>query len=332
MQQWTDRDDYWVNLSEEYGVDEWEDDYVPYVFDLGKDSNGDVRALSWQTTPGGIYYRRSIAEKVLGTDDPAKVGEMLSTWDGMFEVGEKLKAEGYALFPDEGAIRWFAKGEDPQPWVNEDNELKMTDAKKEYMDKAKDLRENGYTALADEWSPEWLEGMDGPIGGKTEVFSYVLPTWGLSAILKANTEATVGDWAVTNGPNPYFWGGTWLGVYQGSENKDLAFKFVEMMTHDEEFLTDWVNEYGDVVSYLPVTEKVKGDISDEFLDGQNHYEFFLEEAESIDASSITKYDQEIDQLFGNEVKEYRDGKKTKEEAIEDFYNAVKNAYPDIETP
>ncbi|RSK25702.1 carbohydrate ABC transporter substrate-binding protein [Bacillus sp. HMF5848] len=345
LKQWTDRN-YWENLSQEpYNVDEWADDYIPYVFDLGKDSEGNVKALSWQTTPGGIFYRRSIAEKVLGTDDPAEVGNMMSTWDGLFEVGEKLKADGYRLFPDEGAIRWFSKSEDPQPWVNENDELVMTQAKLDYFDQAKKLREKDYTAFAPEWSPSWFAAMDGPIaynGGwdevkedaenKTEVFSYALPTWGLHSVLKTNVENTNGDWAVTTGPAPYFWGGTWLGIYSGSDNKELAWEFVKMMTHDEEFLKDWALEKGDVLSYLPVTNQIKDDFSEPFLGGQNNYTFFLEQAQKIEPGLVTKYDQQIDTLLGSHVLEYVEGKKTKEEALSDFYKAVKNAYPNIKTP
>ncbi|QHE53657.1 ABC transporter substrate-binding protein [Pontibacillus sp. HMF3514] len=345
LKQWTERD-YWENLSEDpYNADEWSEDYIPYVFDLGKDTEGNVKALSWQTTPGGIFYRRSIAKEVLGTDDPQEVGNMMSTWDKMFEVGEKLKAEGYRLFPDEGAIRWFSKSEDPQPWVNEDNELIMTDAKLDYFDQAKKLREKDYTAFAPEWSPSWFASMNGPIaynGGweevnedakdKTEVFSYALPTWGLHSVLKPNAEETAGDWAVTTGPSPYFWGGTWLGIYSGSDNKELAWEFVKMMTHDEEFLTNWAKETGDVLSYLPVTNKIKDDFSEEFLGGQNNYTFFLEEAKKIEPGIVTKYDQEIDTLLGSKVSEYVEGKLTKEEAIQEFYKAVKNAYPQIKTP
>ncbi|ART77839.1 sugar ABC transporter substrate-binding protein [Sutcliffiella horikoshii] len=345
IKDWVEQD-YWEDLSQEpYNVQEWEDDYVPYVFDLGKDSEGKIKAVSWQTTPGGIFYRRSIAKEVLGTDDPAEIGERMSSMDGLFEVGEELKSAGYRLFPDEGAVRWFAQGQDPQPWVNENNELVLTEGRINYFDYAKELRDKDLTAFAPEWSPAWFAAMDEPINynagweevdeessDQTEVFAYALPTWGLHSVLKTNTEETVGDWAVTNGPNPYFWGGTWLGIYKGSENKDLAWKFVQMMTHDEEFLTDWATETGDVLSYLPVTEKIKGEFEEPFLGGQNNYTFFLEEAANINPGTVTRYDQQIDGFFGSMVGEYVEGTKTKEEAIEEFYRLVKNAYPDIKTP
>ncbi|WP_110112462.1 ABC transporter substrate-binding protein [Bacillus sp. CGMCC 1.16541] len=339
IKQWVDAG-YWENLSEApYNVDEKADKYVPYVFDLGKDKDGNVRAVSWQTTPGGIFYKRSIAKEVLGTDDPAEVGSMLNSMENVFAVAEKMKEKGYKMFPDEGSIRWFAQGDNPQPWVNGDNELQLTDERINFMDYSKELRTKNYTALAPEWSPSWFEAMDKSVKVKengsevdAQVFSYVLPTWGLHSVLKTNVKESVGDWALTSGPASYFWGGTWLGVYGKSKNKELAYDFVEMMTQDDEFLTDWAKETGDVLSYLPVTEKIKSDFSEEFLGGQNNYEFFLEQSEKIQPGIVTKYDQQIDTLYGNAVQQYVEGKKSKEEAIKEFYSKVKNAYPDIKVP
>lgn len=349
MQQWLDSG-YWDNLSADpYNVDEWSEDYVDFVWDLGKDSEDNVRAISWQITPGGIYYRRSIAEEVLGTDDPAEVGEMMSTMDGLMDVGMQMNEAGYALFPDEGSISKFtaAFGANPEPWVDLDTmELNMNEQRFSYFDYAKELRDNQYTALAPAWSPAWFESFNGPISynmgwdeledaeeqATIEVFSVALPTWALDSVFKQEADANAGDWAVTNGPTSYFEGGTWLGVYEGSENKDLAFEFVKMMTNDEEFLYDWVEETGDVLSYNPVTDTVRENVSDEFLGGQNHYDFFLEEAEQIDAETVTPYDQQLNDLFGTQVGQFVEGEITKEEGIEEFYNEVENSFPEIIIP
>ncbi|MDZ7835075.1 MAG: hypothetical protein U5K84_06745 [Alkalibacterium sp.] len=94
----------------EYDVDEWSDDYLDYVWELGRNEAGEMKALSWQTTPGGIYYRRSIAEEVFGTDDPDTIGEQMSTMDGLMEAGAQLEEAGYRLFPDEGSIATLHNG------------------------------------------------------------------------------------------------------------------------------------------------------------------------------------------------------------------------------
>nr|WP_091500234.1 extracellular solute-binding protein [Amphibacillus marinus] len=347
LKDWIEQD-YWENLSQApYNVDEWRSDYMEYVWDLGINSSGEVRAVSWQTTPGGIYYRRSIANEVLGTDDPQAIGELFSTMEGLMEVGEQMKASNYRLFPDEGSISPYTNGANPQPWVNDNDELVITDERLAYFDYAKELRDMQYTALAPAWSPAWYASFTGPISynvgwdeldededpsDQTEVFAVSLPTWGLHSVLKEEAQETAGDWAVTNGPTPYFQGGTWIGMYKDSENKDLAFEFIKMLVNDQEFLTDWVMETGDVLSYYPVMEGVAAGYSDEFLGGQNHYDFFIERAEEIDASTVTRYDQQIDELFGNQVSAYVEGNLTREEAIDEFYSQVVNAYPQITVP
>ena len=63
-------------------------DMYQYTKDIATSSNGALKAVSWQATPGLFAYRRSIAKDVLGTDDPDKVQEALSTWDKFNSVAE----------------------------------------------------------------------------------------------------------------------------------------------------------------------------------------------------------------------------------------------------
>ena len=339
---WVEQD-YWATL-DEYDVEEWSDQYIDYVWELGRNQAGEMKALSWQTTPGGIYYRRSIAEEVFGTDDPDEMGEQFSTMNGLMEAGEQLADAGYRLFPDEGSVAPFTMGNNPTAWVDEDENLVMTEDRLSYFDYAKQLRDNEYTALAPAWSPAWFASFNEPItynagwdemdesDSTTEVFGVTLPSWGLAHVLKTDATETAGDWAVTNGPSSFFGGGTWAGVYEGSENKDVAFEFLQMLVNDEEFLTEWIQETGDVLSHKGVMEDVSDGYEDEFLGGQNHYDYFLAEAENIDASSVTRYDQRLEQMFGSAVSAYVEGVLTQEEALEEFYAEVQNAYPQITVP
>lgn len=332
---------FYANLSEEFGVDAWAEEYTDYVFATGSDYDGNVRALSWQMTPGGLFYRRSLAKEVLGTDDPAEVSEMFSTFDGLFEVGQKMKDAGYKLFPDTGAFRHFTNPEQV-PWVDDNNKLQLPQSKIDFFDYSMKLDKEGLTAEAGEWSPAWFGGMYGPITvGETEeetqVFAYALPTWGLHYVLKTAVPEGAeggnplsGDWAVASGPNSYFWGGTWLGVYKDSEKADLAFEFVRLMAHDKEFLEPWLNETGDVTSILEIQEAYVEGFTEEFLGGQNHVKFFVEAGKAIDANRITKYDKDIDALFSQAVADYVEGLiPTVDEALEIFKEGVQSAYPEI---
>ena len=84
---------YWDDLkAAPYNADV--SDVWGYVASVGTDSTGVLRALSWQASPGSIMYRRDMALKVLGTDDPEQVAAMLTDDAAMMDVAAKLKAEG----------------------------------------------------------------------------------------------------------------------------------------------------------------------------------------------------------------------------------------------
>ncbi len=52
---------------------------VPYTIDVGADENGVLRALSHQAYPVAFAYKKGVSQKYLGTSDPSKIFEMLST-------------------------------------------------------------------------------------------------------------------------------------------------------------------------------------------------------------------------------------------------------------
>ena len=65
----------------------------PAVVQVGT-NDGVAKAFSYQATPGAFFYRRSIAKECLGTDDPAKVQEMVGDMDKFIETAAKIKACG----------------------------------------------------------------------------------------------------------------------------------------------------------------------------------------------------------------------------------------------
>jgi ABC-type glycerol-3-phosphate transport system substrate-binding protein len=64
-----------------------------YNLKLGSDANGDAYALFWQATPGCWQIRTDLAEKYMGTTDPAELQEMLSTWDKVIEVSKSVNEQ-----------------------------------------------------------------------------------------------------------------------------------------------------------------------------------------------------------------------------------------------
>lgn len=75
---------------------------APYTVDIGRDDDGRIRALSHVAYVGTIGYKRDMAKKYLRTDDPEKIGKMLSSAESFIETAKTLKEKsgGKAkLFP-----------------------------------------------------------------------------------------------------------------------------------------------------------------------------------------------------------------------------------------
>lgn len=305
-----------------------------YVKDIGTDEEGTQVANAWQATPGAFFYRDSFAKEYLGIDSPEEMQKAISTWDGFYETASKLdKASN-------GEIDMISGVEDlsfpfystrKQGWVA-DNKLVIDNNINELLEMAKKMNQEGLMLDAPPQSEAYFSGMS-----NDKVFGYSLPTWGLHFWLKPNAESsdasntTAGDWRMVKGPASYFRGGTWMGITETSDMKEEAADIVEYLTTDPEFLKKWAEDTGDVVSNKNVVEEIKGDFSEDFLGGQNHYEQFADQIDSINASVVTEYDQTLNTLFNDSALiPYSKGEIKLDQAIDDFKNAAKNAYPDLE--
>jgi len=320
--------DVWENLSAApYNAEAVAADHFDYCKDLVRDADGNLRALTYQATPGGVFYRRSMAVEAFGTDDPAEISAMMADMDTFVEMGRTLKDNGIFLVPGVDDIQRFFFFNKTQPWVV-DGKLVIEDSTLDYFDVAKTLRVEGLDAKLDMWTGEWFTEMD-----SNTVFSYIWPTWGLFFCLEPNAPETAGDWAVAHGPAAYAWGGTWLGISKTSDKKDLAWEFVKCMTTDKGLLKAWALDSGDFISDKVVVEEITGEYSRDFLGGQNHYEYFCEELEALGvagwAERVTQYDEDIQGSFLTALKEYVNENLTKDEAIQSFKDSVAALYPEL---
>lgn len=331
-------EDVWENLSAApYNAEDLTKDQFSYVKDFVRDKDGNLRGLTFQATPGAIFYRRSIAQKALGVSAPEDVSALMTTWDDFIAMGKTIKEKtGNYLVAgprDLQRLFFFAK---KQPWVV-DGKLVIEDVVLNYLDISKKIRDAGLDAGALTWDPDWSAGMNG------KVFSYVLPTWGLFFVIEPNITKpaepvkgvtySYGDWGLASGPASYMWGGTWLGISNKSEKKELAWEFVKFITTNKDFLKEWSELRGDFTSDKVVDAEVAATASRPSLGGQNHMQYFLDQANNLDTSgwakNVTQYDEDIQNAFMDALGDYVDGNTTRDAAIQAFKDAVAALYPEI---
>ena len=81
----------WVQNVADLGItaDDYANSYQ-YNLDLGSDVDGNVRALFWQATPGCYAVRADLAEKYLGTTDPAALAEKFKDLDTIVATAKEV--------------------------------------------------------------------------------------------------------------------------------------------------------------------------------------------------------------------------------------------------
>lgn len=339
---------------DEFGAKDYEGQIVDYIWELGQSDDGVQRAISYQVTPAGIYYRRDIAREVFGTDDPDEIGKLFADYDTILSTAEKLKSAGYRIFASDSEISYFTHD---SAWVV-DNTLNVTDAKRDYMDLCIALYQQDLVAYAAAWSTPWRQAMVGEIPiltadiqsgaddsvnvwnaeefaaategmETTTVFAFGLPSWGVITMRNSGVTEETGEWGICSGPAYGFGGGTFIGISSQSDRKELAWDFVKFCTLNEETANWWIEESdGDVVSLLSVLEAHKDDENSAYS-GQKTYAFWQKQAEGIDTSTITRYDTPIGEAWAAAISAIKTGQSTREEALDEFYNLIESTYPEL---
>jgi hypothetical protein len=306
-----------------------------YTLDIPVDErDGSVKALSWQAAPGSLMYRRSLAEKYLGTQEPDEVQEYFKDWATLLDTARLINEQSG------GETKLFSGCDDPfrvymaareSAWVV-DGKLTIDQKMLDYMDFYKTLKEEGLTNNTTQWDEAWQANC-----ASDNTFAYFGCTWFLHWTIKANCggeavgEGTYGDWAMCQGPQTYYWGGTWLAATSGCSDTALAKEIMYALCCDTDTMYNLAAETLDYVNNKAAVEKLVADSkgSYDFLGGQDFLAVFSPLAENISVSTMTGYDQNINNAFDVQVKEYAEGKKDKDAAIADFKAAVADTYPEV---
>lgn len=326
---------------------------VDYTYEAGKDENGVLRAISFQATPGSVIYRRDLAEEVFGTDDPDEIGKKFASFSEIEKTAKALNEKGYRIFGDTGALRWFSNSSNP--WVK-DGKIIVDQDRLDYFDCAVNLYQNNQVAFATEWSAPWYASMAGPLpiigadenvwgmdkdelineaqgGGSntTQVFSYVMPSWG-ALIVRDNAVDNIGKLGICSGVCSFFGGGTFLMTNEFSEHKEAAAEFIKFCTLNDDTANWWIGaSNGDLVANKAVIEANK-DYENKAFGNQKTYDFYAKEMDKIDYSLITGYDDTCKDAFGKAIISVQQGKQSKEDALKEFYMIVTTTYPELSVP
>ncbi|MDR1689983.1 MAG: ABC transporter substrate-binding protein [Clostridiales bacterium] len=297
-----------------------------YAVDIGT-RDGEVVALPYQATGGAFIYRRSIAKDVWGTDDPAVIKTKIGPdWETFFASAEELKAKGYAIVSGDGDLWHPVENSSDQGWIV-DGKLYLDPKREAFLDLSKRLMDNGYHNDTRDWDEPWYADMRGE--GPKPTFGFYGPAWLINYTIGAQAPDTTGDWAICEPTIGFSWGGTWVVAHKDTDMADAAKQYIEWITLDTsdtglqyQWANGMLNEAGtkDTVASAVVMAKSNGESA--FLGGQNMFDIFIPAGANATGHLKTQYDQNINDIWRDQVRAYTAGNKDRDTAIADFKQNV----------
>ena len=304
-----------------------------YTKDVVTDADGKIRGSSWQACSGGLIFNREIAKQVLGSDDLETVQAAVADWDAFNATAQKMKDAGYKIVATVNDTFRVYSNNVSGKWV-QDGKIVVDDNVKKWADDSKALVDAGMTTTNDMWSDDWSKGFQAP----GDVFCYFGPAWLINFSMGADPSkeddgsiAHAGGWGLVNGPQGFYWGGTWICAAQGTDNADIVKDIILNMTTNDDIMKEIAVKDSDCVNNKDVLTALATDetFGNAILGGQNPYQMLSDGAEKIDLSNLSEYDQACVEEYQNAMKNFFDGNATYEEALAQFFTAVGEKHPEL---
>lgn len=315
------------------GIDPDKDlaDQYDFTKVTASDANGVQRGSTWQCCPGLLVYRRDIAKDVFGTDDPEEVGEKVKDWDTIKTTAAELKEKGYYTFASYADTFRLYGNSISQPWMNEGETVLKVDQKiMDWVSDSKEWLDAGYLnkTVKGQWNDDWNKAMS----TESKVFAFLFPAWGIDFTLKPNWDGQNGEWAVTNPPQEYNWGGSYIHACTGTDNPKHVKDIILALTADADNLAKIAQDYSEFTNARSSMQEASTNdelYPSEFLGGQNAYKYFAPVAENIKIAPLSAYDQGCVELIQNAFSDYFQGQVDYDKAKSNFETAIKERYPEI---
>ena len=283
--------------------------------------DGKLAAFTPQITPGAFVYRKDIARKVLGTDDPNAVAGMISDWDKFEAVAKQMKESGYYMIPNtDRMLRPFVQNAENFT-IDTDNRTLCPEAD-EWIERAVRMTKNGYTPQYASWWDDWTK--EHTAYGSS--FGDFMPLWGTGTWLYDS-----GEWAICAPPANYSWGSVYLCVSKDCKDPKRAAQVIKRLTCDSDTLEAMGMQFELMIPNNTVTaEKLAGNeyyvsqISENtaLSDGAAAIKCYLDAARHFDPATPAYDEDKLFAAFTENMNNYFTGSKSYEEALDGLIEAM----------
>lgn len=282
----------------ELGADKLESQFLPWKWKKGATTDGKLIGFPIDIGPTALYYRHDVYAKAGLPTEPAEVAEAMSTWEGFFEAGVKLKkaVPTAHMVLEAASVFGMVIGQNPKRFIDENNKFigdqdhirRAWDLSMKSIELGIDAKTNADTQ---DQNAAWTDG---------SLPSVLGAAW-LALDIKSGAEASAGKWRVTATPGgPSNIGGSFLSIPKASSDPQLAFSIITWILSPE----NQARGFTDAALFpsTPATYAMPAlTEADPFFDGQKTIEVFGPAAEKIPVSYESPHDAAVSEAFYKEL-------------------------------
>ncbi len=248
------------------GAQAYKDDFGPFKWNQAISDDGKrMVAIPWDLGPTLYYYRSDVFEEVGLPTDPDEVTKLMSTWEGVLEVAEKVSIPGKRWFLPSAAY--------PYQWlfINRDyfdeklNLVLEREGDIDCLNACLEIRKNGWDMNVDMWSSEAYAAYEAGT-----CVSVAAGSW-FSGFLKTDIDPDgAGHWRATvlpAGMPATNWGGSFLVIPEQSKEKEAAWAFLTYML----CTAKGQNDMFAAVDYFPAYEPAWTQAPELYTDGDPYF-------------------------------------------------------------
>ncbi|MCL6442389.1 MAG: ABC transporter substrate-binding protein [Alicyclobacillus sp.] len=301
-------------------------DMVPYVAAAGEKSNGDVAAVTDTSSPGGFWYNRAAAKKWLGTDDPVKISQMVSTWPKLIALGEKVNREskGKVHLLDFSGVVQAVEQYHMQPFI-QNNKLVIDPRWTQILDIMRTINAKGVDAKLPTFSSGWGNALNDH-SANPQAILFGVPSW---AGFMIDAKTANGKYGVAKAPKGYYEGGRYAAIYAHSPNQQAAYEFLKFLASSRWQVWNLKNT-ANMPSLQSVFKQNWNTYRYPWFGNQNVLQMYYKIAMDIPAQKQDPYNNDIISMFGNAASTAIAQNKPDSWVIDQIKQQVRAAYPSVQ--
>lgn len=265
-------------------------DQAPYTLDTSNimdyeipvsSYSGHIVGIENSVNTAGFAYKKDLAEKYLGTSDPAELQAMFTTWDDYINKGKEV------YDASSGTVNLIASWGDMSDYLYNwgDNALTENNKATDYLlntlpDKRYDLLQKMFADntvdknIAQIYDASYLKSYS----DQNHIF-YLCSTWHKTAYIDSNDGENNGNWRIITPPDgPINLGGTNDGIWKDSPNKELAWQYIKWISLSTDGGNACIKARGYYIPYKPfINEHDFSADMDPFFGDQNTAQLFAKD-------------------------------------------------------